>query len=52
MTVDTAVITLPVRSLRPGSVSLTWPHEVGSVSSPYRAKLNWNNVGKLVAKTS
>ena len=52
MTVDTAVIALPRRALNPGSVTVQWPHEVGSVSSPYRAKLNWNNVGRLVAKTT
>jgi hypothetical protein len=52
MTSDTAVIALPVRALNRGSVTLKWPREIGSVSSPLRAKLAWNNVGKLVAKTS
>jgi hypothetical protein len=52
MTSDTAVVTLPARALKRGSVTLTWPREIGKVSSPFRAKLDWNNVGKLVVKTS
>jgi hypothetical protein len=52
MTSDTAVIVLPARALNRGSVTLTWPREIGKVSSPFRAKLAWNNVGKLVAKTT
>jgi hypothetical protein len=52
MTSDTAVIVLPARALNRGSVTLTWPREIGKVSSPFRAKLAWNNVGKLVVKTS
>jgi hypothetical protein len=52
MTSDTAVIVLPARSLAGASVTLKWPREIGKVSSPFRDKLVWNNVGKLVAKTS
>jgi hypothetical protein len=52
MTSDTAVIDLPRSALKRGTVQKVWPREVGGVDSALRDKLTWNNVGKLVIKTS
>jgi len=47
-----AVIALPTRLLPRGSVTRTFPREIGKVNSPFRDRLNWNNVGRLVVKAS
>jgi hypothetical protein len=52
MTSDTAVIDLPRTALKRGTVTRAWPREIGKVDSALRAKLTWNNVGKLVVKTA
>jgi hypothetical protein len=52
MSSTAAVITLPARVLPRGSVTTTFPREIGKVNSPFRDRLTWNNVGRLVAKAS
>jgi hypothetical protein len=51
MTSDTAVIDLPRSALKRGTITKTFPREIGSVSSALRDRLTWNNVGKLIVKT-
>jgi hypothetical protein len=46
------VIDLPRTALKRGTVTRAWPREIGKVDSALRAKLTWNNVGKLVVKTA
>jgi hypothetical protein len=52
LTSDTAVVDLPRTALKRGSITRTWPREIGKVDSALRAKLTWNNVGKLIIKTA
>ena len=44
-----ATIVLPATLIPQGTAKVAFPHEVGSVSSALRAKLNWNNTGRVTA---